>query len=247
MIRDLQVEPNLAYITDSFNFEENFETLGYSGYRGTPLSLYVDYGNLSNEYDIEQHCMIEDTRENRVKIQRHLTKEGWKRVSEIEGILEELIDDIGGVDYSNIEELYEVLNELAIDYTSNYVRMRTLGYSQGDYAEILVNTVEFREKMGVEFKEDKYQKWFDHYFWDSPIGGTIEVSFQYTRNGVNINVEEEFDFNEWTEDGYEVELSIEEMIEYMNVPYPLWADEKVELINALGKIDYTDVKYPCSC
>jgi len=33
----------------------------------------------------------------------------------------------------------------------------------------------------------------------------------------------------------------------LNVPYPLTPDEVVELKNALGKIDYTDIKYPCSC
>jgi hypothetical protein len=246
MIRDLQIEPQLSYYTDSFNFEENFKILRYSGYRETSISLYIDYGNLSSEYDVEQDCIIEDTRENRVKIQRHLTKEGWRRVSEVEGTLDDLIDDIGNVDYSNIEELEEVLDELGISYTSNYVRMSTSGYSQGDYADILVNAKEFEKQSGCEFKPEPYQKWFDHYFWDSTIGGTIEVSFQYTRNGVNIDVEEELDFNDWTKDEYEVDLEVERMIDYLYLPYPLSDDEKVELINALGKIDYTDVKYPCS-
>jgi len=81
-----------------------------------------------------RECIIEDSRENRVKIQRHLTKEGWRRVSEINGTLNELTDDISPVDYTNIDELEEVLDELGITYTSNYIRMSTRGYSQGGYA-----------------------------------------------------------------------------------------------------------------
>jgi hypothetical protein len=168
-------------------------------------------------------------------------------VSEVEGTLEDLIEDIGGVDYSNIGELEEVLDELGIAYTSNYLRMSTRGYSQGDYAEILVNIAEYKKIVGAEFEEDEYQKWFDHYFWDSPIYGTIEVSFQYTRNSVNLQVYEELHFDEYTNDRYEVNLNIDEIIKSIETPYPLTGDEVSQLKEALGNIDYTDVKYPCAC
>ena len=78
--------------------------------------------------------------------------------------------------------------------------------------------------------------------------GTINIAFEYTRNGINLEVDEEFDFRDFTEDEYDIDgLDIDGIIKTLDVPYPLTPDEIVELKNALGKIDYTDIKYPCSC
>ena len=251
-MRNLTIETELTYdYDDNFRFTENFEILRYSGYRETSISLYLDYGNLSNDYDMEQDCIIEDSRENRVKIKRHLTQQGWQRVSELFGNLDELCEDIGGVDYSNIEELYEVLDDIGIEYKSNYLRTATRGYSQGDCAAILINVAEFKEKMGTEFDLDGMQKWFDHYFWDSPIHGEIEVHFEYTKNAVNYEYDETFDFNEFTLDEYDIdELDIDVMVNWIKnkVVHPLNEDELKEIKTALEKLDYTDIKSPrCGC
>jgi len=249
MLRKLEIDTDLQYsVGDSFGFDNNFKILRYSGHRECSISLYIDYGNLSSEYDVEQDCMIEDSRENRVKIQRAMTKEGWQRVSQVFGTLEELRDDIGGVNYENIEELRSQLDELGIAHTSNYLRMSTRGYSQGDYAEILVNTKEMKDEIGINFIENQYQKWFDHYFWDSLIDGNINITFEYTRKGVNIVIDDEIDFREFTNDEYDIGgLDIDSIIRCLKVPYALTPYEVVELKNALGKIDYTYVTYPCSC
>ncbi len=252
MLRELEIDADLRYYPDSFGFDENFKILRHSGYRESSISLWIDYGNLSDEYEVEQDCVMKDTRENRVKIKRHLTQDGYVRVSEVEGSLDELIDDIGGVNYENIEELEEVLDELGIDYTSNYLRMSTRGYSQGDYAEILVNLVEFKKMAGVKFKEDTYKKWFDHYFWDSPISGTIGVSFNFTgKGGVPITFEEEYDFNEYTDDEYDVDgLDIGVLLTAILYasPHQLNDEDIVQLRTALEKINYQDVSYgSCGC
>ena len=252
MLRELEIDADLEYYTDSFGFDENFKILRYSGFRETSISLWIDYGNLSDEYEVEQDCIIKDSRENRVKIKRHRTKDGDIRVSEVAGSLDELIDDIGGVNYENIEELEEMLDELGIDYTSNYLRIATRGYSQGDYAEILVNHVEFEKMAGVKFEEDTYKKWFDHYCWDSPISGTIGVSFSFTgKGGVPITVEEEYDFIEYTDDEYDVnELDIGALLTAIlhNLPYQLNDEDTVQLRTALEKIKHQDVSYAsCGC
>ena len=248
MIRKLEIDTGLSYSSDGWAFDENFKILRYNDYRECSISLYIDYGNLSAEYDVDQDSMIKDTRENRVKIKRYLTRDGWKRVSDVVGELDELREDIGEVGYENIDELYTLLEHLNIDYESNYLRMSTRGYSQGDYAEILVNRAEFKKEMGTDFNPSDHQKWFDHYFWDSTIGGTINIAFEYTRNGVNIVIDDEIDFREFTNDEYDIDgLDIDGITSCLKVPYPLTPDEVVELKNALGKIDYTDIKYPCLC
>ena len=248
MLRKLEIDSDLKYYNDTWAFSNNFNILRYRGYRECSISLYIDDGNLSSEYAVEQDCMIENSRENRVKIQRAMTKEGCQRVSQVVGTLEELRDDIGGVNYENIEELRSQLDELGITHTSNYLRMSTRGYSQGDYGEILVNVKEMKDEIGSNFVENQYQKWFDHYFWDSPIGGTISIEFEYTRNSVNIEIADEIDFREFTNDEYDIDgLDIDGIIRCLKIPYSLTPDEVVELKNALGKIDYTDVTYPCSC
>ena len=250
-MRNLEVETDLILsYGDSFAFDENFKLLRYSGFRTSSVALYLDYGNLSDEYDIEQDCIIKDTRENRVKIKWDITRQGYQKVSELEGNLDELIADIGGVDHSNIEELRGQLDELRIAHTSNYERTSTRGYSQGDYADILVNVAEYKEKMGADFELEPMKKWFDHYFWDSPIYGTINVCFEYTKNAVNFKFDREFDFNEFTLNEYNVdELDIGSIINVIEneVVFPLSGSDIKEIKKKLGDVSYQDVTSPCSC
>lgn len=250
-MRNLQVETDLHYFTDSWGFDENFKVLPYGSFSKTSICLYTNYGNNSDEYDIEQDCIIEDSKRNKTLIKRYLTKSGYYCHSELYGNLDELITDIGGVDYSNIDELEDVLDEIGIPHTSNYIRMSTRGYSQGDYAEILVNVAEYEKVGGGKFNSDGMQKWFDHYFWDSPIGGTIGISFDQTMNCVPFEFCEEFEFNEFTNDEYDVDgLEVEGLINYIKgeVKVPLNDEEIEELRVKLKRIDYTDVTYPrCGC
>ena len=251
-MRKLEIDTDLQYsVGDSFGFDNNFNILRYSGHRECSISLYIDYGNLSSDYDVEQDCIIEDTRENRVKIQRAMTKEGWQRVSQVFGTLEELREDIGGVNYENIEELESQLDELGITHTSNYLRMSTSGYSQGDYAEVLINTKEFKDVIGVEFEEDTYQKWFDHYFWDSEICGEIGISFEYTgKGGVNVEFADTFDFREFTTDEYDMDgLEVDNILAVVKKsPHPIPSTDIAHLTEELNKLSYQDVTYPrCGC
>ena len=251
-MRNLEIDTSLSYnYGDSFQFEENFKILEYSGYRKTSMSLYIDYGNLSSEYDIEQDCMIEDNRENRVKIQRWLTQQGYKVFSEVYGTVEEIIETLYDIDYNNIQEVYDVLSSIGVFYTTNYLRTSTSGYSQGDYANILINIVEFEKVMGAKFELDGMKKWFDHYFWDSEVSGTINVSFDYTQNAVNFTFDEEFDFREWCGDEYEADSVESEMIALYiqkQVKVPLPTDDIKMIAEKLDNIDYNDVSYPrCGC
>ncbi|MCK5537562.1 MAG: hypothetical protein KAI79_12100 [Bacteroidales bacterium] len=246
-MRDLEIKTDLQYSTDNgFTFGENFKILRYNSIQSCSISLYIDYGNLDDYYDIEQDCIIEDSRENRVKIQRYITQQSYKVVSETFGTVEEIIEVLYNIDYNNIEELYSVLDDLGIDYTSNYLRTSTRGYSQGDYAEILINTVEYEKMVGVPFELDKMQKWFDHYFWDSTIYGTIEVSFVQTKDAVQFPFMEEFKFNEWCNDEYEADsLSVNLMVAHIaqTVKVPLSEDDIAQIKTELHKIDYNAVVY----
>ena len=250
-MRKLKVTTDLRYCQDGFGFDDNFNVLRYSGYRECSISLYTDYGNLSGDWDLEQACIIKNTRENRVTIKRFLTCEKYAVVSELEGVVSELDEYIGGVNYENIEELHDLVSDLGIAYTTNYLRMSTRGYSQGDYAEILINTKEFEKMAGCKFKEEDYQKWFDHYFWDSTIGGTINLSFEYTAlNGINCPVEQEFEFSEYTGDEYDIdELLVGNILTDLLYlcPYKMGDKDIAELRRELEQITYNDIKYPCAC
>ena len=251
-MRNLEIDTSLSYsVGDNFQFEENFKILRYSGFRESSISLYIDYGNLSAEYDIEQDCIIVDNRENRIKIQRWLTQEGGKYFSEVFGTVEEIREAIYDVDYSNIQEVYDVLSSIGVFYTTNYLRTSTSGYSQGDYAEILINIVEYEKEVGSKFELDGMKKWFDHCFWDSEIYGEVEVSFDYTQNAVNFKFEEEFNFREWCDDEYEAESIQGEMIALYiqkQVKVPLSTDDLKTIAEKLDDIGYDNVSYPrCGC
>jgi hypothetical protein len=242
MIRNLQIGTNLHYNYDSFIFDENFEILQHSGYRTNSILLYTDYKS-NPDYDLDQDCIIADTRENRIKIQRYLTKQGYMRVSEVAGDLQELIEDIGYIDYSNVGELYELLNELDIPYSSNYDRIVSRGHSQGDYSVVLVDRV----KMG-NYDKARMRVWIDHVLWDSEIYGEIEISFQYTHNAVNITYNNIFDFRDYAKCTYELDsLDVDTIIKNINVPYKLSNNDLDEIKAALENIDYMDIKYPCTC
>lgn len=250
-MKNLAIETDLKYDTDTqFEFDENFKVLRYSGFRTTSTSLWTNYGNLSDEYRPEEDCIVEESRYNRIVLLRYLVKEymfsylDWKDVS-----VREMMDELPS-GYEDIDETYEELDSLGIAYTSNYVRMSTSGYAQGDFATILVNTAEFKKMAGVEFDEDTYQKYFDHLFWDSRIYGDVAVSFDYYHNCVPYRYEHVFEeYYEIADDEYEADINPETIISHIEreILYPLSSESRAEIVLDLKSINYEDVRYPCSC
>lgn len=156
------------------NFEENFEILVHSSWGVNSVSIYKDYGNLSDEYCIDNDLVIDETKLSRVKMLKHLVSIGeyYSDFKDCETVFEMLGDLIQN---DNIKDYIEVLDDAGIEYSRNYITMTTTGYSQGDFAEILVNVNEFEDVHCVNFNKDKHQQYFDNLFWDAPMSVRVTI------------------------------------------------------------------------
>lgn len=131
------------------------------------LWQYIDYGNIE-----------EQTTRQLVHINRNSSKsalasalgeniswyEGWSR----DELIDELYDQAG-----DLKTLLEWLNDSPVKYKKLYDKYTTRGYSQGDYATVIVP---HKAIEGWKIDQPGMQKHIDNLFWDQPITGTVMVN-----------------------------------------------------------------------
>lgn len=245
-MKNLQIETNLKYDYDMTQdyYDENFKILKYGDRNNTSLSLYINYGNLSSDISPDEMFEIEDTQKNINNLKRYLVTDyfyGYQlRGLCIGGLFDLLIENFTHEDFEEVQELLETLD---IKFKSNYTLMTTRGYSQGDYAQILINHNEYLKVIGTEFKEENYQGYFNNLFWDAPIFGTINISFNYYVNCVSYSVALEFEYHEISLNDYEIKLNIKSIINQIkeDLKHPLKDEDLEEIEKQLLKIDYDNI------
>ena len=209
-----------------YEYDENFKQIEDG------LLLYIDYSNLSGDYDLSNDIVIANNKFNEVMLKKLLVKNDYVYYSEIKDFFfDDLVNDLFNFCANDKDEIISLLSDYNIEYTSNYTTVITRGYSQGNYAEILVNVAEFKKMAGVVFDEDLYENIFHNYLWDTPIYGTVTI------NG------DEFIINEFINDLYTSDEDIKkEIIDYLLKTIKNVDLEKLEMIlNDLipDSIDYS--------
>ena len=254
-MRNLQIENDLYYdeFMSQLNFDENFKRI-----ENKNSFVYTDFGNLSGDFDKNNFFDIDY---DKTKL-RDINKLKIALLEEMSGDVDirnyDAEDLIGQylTDYADLEDLEMLLNEYKISYKKTYAILYVSGYSQGDNAQIFVNKEEFKKIVGVDFIEDDYQEIFQNYFYDMPIGGTFNISFDYTtKKGINhhfkfFSENEDSYIDEYLLSSYRLDFDynyIINSIEEKLIDYSLSEDEKKEIVNSLDSIDYENIKYPCSC
>lgn len=252
-MKNLEITTDLNYDYDlsHIQFEENFKIIRYSAYNETSLSIYTQYEQLSNEYCNINNINITDTKFNRIMLIKAILEDGYYSYSDIkndciESLKELFIDNVYSRDYEDLESIERDLTYRKIDYDLNYYVFETRGYSQGDYGEILVNIKEWETLTGANFLEniDSLQKEFDNLYWDAPVSGTINISFDYYKDAVSYNYANEFEFYEISNDNYEIKLNTDLILECIKkeLIHDLKEDDYKAIIKELELIDYQDIK-----
>lgn len=152
------------------DWEINFKRIGNSD-----KFAYIDYGYLSGDMPEIQPLPRQKGKIIQAMIKKSLsgfdsvfldyyTKQELKGMSQ--DMLVSVLDEIL-YDEKKVQEFY---NEHGIKTNANdIVEVSITGYSQGNYATILVNAKEFEEIHGAKFKEEDYKDYFTNLFYNQPL------------------------------------------------------------------------------
>ena len=245
----LNVESNLCYFNDSYMFGENFERLRGDTY------VYIDFGNIEMPRSLEDLYEISTTNKKRTLIQfireYSIYTPDYYKYDCIENVIAEIF---AMYSIDNIQTFIYNLEKFGIDFERKFDRYVSRGYSQGDAIEIFIPH-KLAEVWGVSMEEFKnhlpdLHKMIDRYCWDNEISGQINISFSYQvkretfGDTVEMEFDEEFEYSEFSNDCYDVEIDIDRILNYINkATHQSLSLEDLEMIKEeLENIDYTDVE-----
>jgi len=175
----INIEVSVEFDADMarMNWDENFKRVDDGEF------AYIDFGNLSGDMPeiqplprqkgkiIDAICLAEDFWLTKAEMQKEYTQE-------------EIVDEISDY-FMNKEEVLEFFEEHDIKTNSDELaEVSITGYSQGDYATILVNTKEFEKVLGIKFNESNYTEYFTNLFYSQPLyaRATINGEEYYSEN-----------------------------------------------------------------
>lgn len=248
-MQNLQVETSLCYYQDDYVCRENIKHLRGDTY------YYADWGNLAIT-DLTDLYEISTSNKKRKLIQfiREYSNyyPNYSNFDCIENVIADIFD-MYSID--TIKDFVYDLEKFGIEVIRKFDRYISRGYSQGDAYEIFI-PYQLTEIWGCtreDFEKqlpDLYTQ-IDHYLWDSEICGQINISFSYQikretfGDMVELEFDKEFEYQEFSNDSYEVDIDIDRILNYINkVTYQSLSNEDLELIRKkLENIDYNDVEY----
>ena len=156
MKNPISAEINMYFDSEmsNINFNENIARTKNEG-----IYLYSPGYELTGEYNIEEliHIHKNNSKQNLISALGDFSDYS-------EYTRDELISEVYG-EYDNIEDFIYACKG-AIEFTKKYRLIETRGYSQGDYAEVIViNEYDFK---GID-------ECVSNLFWDSPISGNFTI------------------------------------------------------------------------
>ena len=162
-----EITVSYDYDRSSWNFEEMFKKI-----EGTNVWQYIDYGNIKLIDNITDLVSIDksNSRESLLDFLEWTYTEG-KDYTKKE-LRQEVLDQ-----YPSLDDIETIERHLSV--TKEFITTSTRGYSQGDYADVLIPTNMLRECWGTpdKIKDEGLvsQEYIDNLFWDSPLYGSIEI------------------------------------------------------------------------
>jgi hypothetical protein len=213
---------------DSFrsqiDFDDNFKRIK------DDLWQYIDYSNIE---PLEINELIHISRNSsRVSLVNALNNESSWPTDYADFTRDELIDELYGQDFE-LEELSNYLDTHSVGHSVKYDLITTRGYSQGDYAEVIVPHAVFKV-WGSKPSDQSMQKMIDNYFWDAPLVGTITVN-----NDEHYIDEILIDLYEYDIDKIKVQIIKYIGKEYYNAPARNIVNKKlVAKLDKITEIDY---------
>lgn len=161
---DWSAETNIFYDNDlsAIYFEEKINRINNN------LHMYMrttDFNELSELPELEDliHIHRNSSKKNLISAidgnysHYYNSYEDFTR----DNLIDEMYDNYS---IEQLDDFLEVLKGSNVKYKLKYTKYITRGYSQGDYAEVLILN---------DIIEKVSQQYIDNLFWDSPISGTI--------------------------------------------------------------------------
>jgi len=163
-----------TYLSQHY-FDESFSILQYSSYRQNSILFFSQYGNIDvSDFDFKDVSNYENVTPKAL-LKALIKCEGFTDYSDIKDLLLEVgttsdtLDDLCySIDYYLGEELDEFLKE---NFTPNYAIIESIGYSQGDYSEVIIpkQVIETYKGQTIETIGNYLSEDIDHLIWDAPL------------------------------------------------------------------------------
>ena len=229
----LNLELSCEWDTDlsRFWFDETFKVLQHSGYRQNSVLVYGKNMIDVNSFDLSDHENY-NIKDSKALILACLKEENLTGYEEIRdclnyiGTSSDTLSDLmlGITEYLGYESIQDFLQE---HFDPLFVTVKSRGYSQGDYSEIIIPqavvnefTDQTLETIG-EFLQDE----IDHLLWDAPLYCRITVGGEEYNLTENIKDLYNYDQNGLVESfkGFETDLSEEQkqiVLDFLNENLP---------------------------
>ena len=248
-MKNLQITSNFGYSDDNYYCQENIKHLRGDTY------IYVDWGIGTMPESLEDLFEILPQNNKKRKLIQFLKKgyyiPNYEDFTSFESVVESIFNEYS---IETMKDFVDNLTNFGIEVTPKFDHYISRGYSQGDAYEILVPH-SLREVWGLadnaEVLTKDLQKQIDHYLWDSEIYGTLDISFEYEvrretfGDSVIMKFDEEFDYGEWSNDAFEFDLDIDNILKRINsvTNNTLSENEILEIKKSLESLDQSEVKY----
>lgn len=203
-MNQIEAQVTVAYDYDgsSRNFEDNFKLSPMRAYRNIGINLYqyIDWGNVKLIDRVEDLFTIKTKSRHVLYKFVDLDEEERKEYS-----VEELHDEIlSNYDFDDLDDFAE--NEIDdIKIERHYSLMTTIGYSQGDYTEVLV----LDESLIT-------QKEIDDIFWDTPIYFRVDLNLNNTQVEIH---DWEMDIDQYWDYPFDIDKAKEITLNYIKEMY----------------------------
>lgn len=123
-------------------------------------------------------------------VSEHITEdcESWSKSDLLDSAMDYLEQELVEYNY-NIEELASYC-QFEVSFKNEIEIFITRGYSQGDYAKVIVDHTECKKAFGNNAYKKTLQQYIDHLFWDSPVFARLEID------------NKEYEYFEYCDDSY---------------------------------------------
>ncbi len=178
----LNIELSIFRDTDQsrHDFEECFNIIQSESYRRHTIAVYTDFGNIDPDFDFEDPANYDFTKKELVAAMKKASiwdqeTARYKGYDLYKATKQELIE------FAKEEYNYSDFAEFLENFTPNFVTIKTCGYSQGDYAEVIFSkkVIDYLEKSCLKSFDEllpSLETTVDHLFWDSPIYARLTVN-----------------------------------------------------------------------
>ena len=248
-MKNLQINTNFGYSQDNYYCQENIKHLRKDTY------IYVDWGNVAMPESLEDLFEILPQNNKKRKLIQFLREYSnylnYEDFTSFENVVCHIFDEYS---IETMKDFVDNLTDFGIEVTPKFNRYISRGYPQGDVCEIFVPH-SIRKVWGladdVEVLTKDLQKQIDHYLWDSEIYGALNIRFEYEvkretfGDSIIMKFAEEFEYDEWSNDAFEFDLDVDNILKCINrvTNNVLSEDEILEIRKSLESLDQSDVKY----